>query len=74
MPCEGYKLLESKLNAAKSRWAQFANQQNKRLWGVSERQRKQIIKEEKAAMEKCAELMNQHQAQCVACKAELQTS
>ncbi len=70
MDCEGYKLLESKFNAAKSRWAQFSHAQNKHQFGVSERQRKQIAKEEKAAMERFSDLMNEHQAHCDACKSE----
>ncbi len=45
MNCEGYMLLESKFNAAKSRWAQFANAQDKHLFGVSKQQRRQIAKE-----------------------------
>lgn len=70
MPCDAYRLLESKFNAARNRWTQVANSQNRRLLGVPERQRKQIAKEEKAAMDRFTDLMSQHRANCEACKAK----
>jgi hypothetical protein len=68
MPCEQYRELERKHKSAMSRFSQFAYTANKHLWGVSERERKRIVKEEKENMTKYSQLMFSHRQGCEECK------
>ena len=68
MACEQYKDLERKHKSAMSRFSQFSYAQNRHLWGVSERERKRIVKEEKENMSKYSDLMFRHSQNCEECK------
>jgi hypothetical protein len=66
-PCAEYQQLKSQYESARSRWAQYAN---RHLKGTSERQSKQIRKEELANMTIFSVRMNVHRQKCPVCKGE----
>ncbi len=68
MPCNEYKDLDLHLQSAKRRYSQFAYEANRHLWGVSERERKRIVKEEQDNMSKYNHEMFQHRRTCDECK------
>ena len=73
MPCEEFKSAECKYKGAQSMWAQYAYEANKHLWGVSETRRKQILREKRAEMDECSQIMERHRSYCETCKAEWST-
>jgi hypothetical protein len=68
MSCEKYKQLDMQLQSAKRRYSQFAYEANRHLWGVSERERNRIVKEELGNLSKYNNEMFQHRLTCDECK------
>jgi hypothetical protein len=70
MACQKLHDLKLSERSARDRFAQYAYEQNKHLWGVSKTQAARIAKEEQARTVELTNEIDAHRAHCDVCLAD----